>query len=50
MSLLNQKNTKSKKKGDKKEVAASAKSSKFIAKSKTAFVSKQLNTGSQRGS
>jgi hypothetical protein len=52
MSLLNQKNNKDKKK-DAKKSAASGQGSKFIQKSaKTSggFVSKQANTGSQRGS
>ena len=51
MSLLNQKNNKDKKKGDKKNNAAGNTGSKFIQKPKsTGFVSKQSNTGSQRGS
>jgi hypothetical protein len=52
MSLLNQKNNKDKKKGDKKNNPATAQGgSKFIQKPKsTGFVSKQSNTGSQRGS
>ena len=52
MSLLNQKNNKGKKKGNKKEGANADKGSKFIQKPKssTGFVSKQANTGSQRGS
>ena len=53
MSLLNQ-NNKGKKKGDKKNNSATpngAPGSKFIQKPKTSgFVSKQSNTGSQRGS
>lgn len=51
MSLLNQKNNKGKKKADKKGNAA-AKGSNFIPKQKSSagFVSKQANTGSQRGS
>lgn len=49
MSLLNQKNNKDKKKGNKKN-AANAKDSKFIVKPKAGFISKQANTGSQRGS
>ena len=53
MSLLNQ-NSKGKKKGDKKNNNAATNSnagSKFIQKPKTSgFVSKQSNTGSQRGS
>jgi hypothetical protein len=49
MSLLNQQNDKNKKKGNKKNDAAS-KGSKFIQKPKSGFVSKQQNTGSQRGS
>ena len=52
MSLLNQKNNKDKKKGSKKNNASPNNSgSKFIQKPKsTGFVSKQSNTGSQRGS
>ena len=52
MSLLNQQNNKGKKKGTKKSGPANAQGSKFIQKGKTAagFVSKQQNTGSQRGS
>lgn len=54
MSLLNQKNKKGKKKEDKKNsIGNSAGGSKFIQKSQKAsggFVSKQANTGSQRGS
>jgi hypothetical protein len=51
MSLLNQKNNKDKKKGDKKNNPGNAQGSKFIQKPKsTGFVSKQSNTGSQRGS
>lgn len=52
MSLLNQKNNKDKKKGNKKANTGSAQGSKFIQKPKTSggFVSKQANTGSQRGS
>jgi hypothetical protein len=52
MSLLNQQNNKDKKKGNKKNNPASNAGSKFIQKpGKTAaFVSKQSNTGSQRGS
>jgi hypothetical protein len=50
MSLLNQ-NNKDKKKADKKAKAAqSNQGSKFIQKPKSGFVSKQANTGSQRGS
>jgi len=49
MSLLNQGNKKGKKKEDKKKGAA-ASGSKFMAKPKSGFVSKQQNTGSQRGS
>ena len=50
MSLLNQ-NSKGKKKADKKDAKASGKGgSKFIQKPKSGFVSKQANTGSQRGS
>ncbi len=51
MSLLNQKNKKDKKKENKKAAQQSAQGSKFIQKPKsTGFVSKQSNTGSQRGS
>lgn len=51
MSLLNQKNNKDKKKDNKKSgPAAGGQGSKFIQKPKTGFVSKQSNTGSQRGS
>lgn len=52
MSLLNQQNNKGKKKGNKKNAPASTgQGSKFIQKPKsTGFVSKQSNTGSQRGS
>lgn len=53
MSLLNQQNGKGKKKNAKKGVAPSNQGSKFIqkpGKSSTGFVSKQANTGSQRGS
>jgi hypothetical protein len=51
MSLLNQQNNKNKKKGDKKKNPNPATGSKFIQKPQTsAFVSKQANTGSQRGS
>ena len=51
MSLLNQ-NNKKKKKGDKKNNPNAAKGSKFIQKPQSpgGFVSKQANTGSQRGS
>lgn len=49
MSLLNQQNNKNKKKGNKKNEPA-GKGSKFIQKPKSGFVSKQQNTGSQRGS
>lgn len=50
MSLLNQKNSKGKKKEDKKGTTAAGAGSKFIQKPKSGFVSKQQNTGSQRGS
>lgn len=52
MSLLNQNNSKGKKKGDKKanSTSNSGQGSKFIQKPKSGFVSKQANTGSQRGS
>jgi hypothetical protein len=52
MSLLNQNNKKGKKKDGKKGTPAAAGGSKFIQKPKTSggFVSKQANTGSQRGS
>ncbi len=51
MSLLNQQNNKGKKKDNKKSAAAGKGGSKFIQKPKSSgFVSKQANTGSQRGS
>lgn len=51
MSLLNQNNKKGKKQADKKAGGANSSNSKFIQKPKSAgFVSKQQNTGSQRGS
>jgi hypothetical protein len=50
MSLMNQKNNKDKKKGDKKSNPNAPGGSKFIQKPKSGFVSKQQNTGSQRGS
>lgn len=52
MSLLNQKNNKGKKKDNKKAATnAGGQESKFIQKPKSSgFVSKQSNTGSQRGS
>jgi hypothetical protein len=51
MSLLNQQNNKGKKKGQKKNAPAANPGSKFIQKPKSSgFVSKQSNTGSQRGS
>ncbi|HMR92212.1 MAG TPA: hypothetical protein PKC69_07850 [Chitinophagaceae bacterium] len=51
MSLLNQQNNKGKKKDGKKKNTPAAPGSKFIQKPKsTGFVSKQSNTGSQRGS
>jgi hypothetical protein len=52
MSLLNQQNNKGKKKGNKKSNSATGtQGSKFIQKPKSSgFVSKQANTGSQRGS
>ena len=52
MSLLNQQNNKGKKKGNKKNNSANNQGgSKFIQKPKAGgFVSKQANTGSQRGS
>ena len=50
MSLLNQQNNKGKKKGNKKANSTSTQGSKFIQKPKSGFVSKQANTGSQRGS
>lgn len=52
MSLLNQQNNKGKKKDAKKgSTPAPAGGSKFIQKPKSGgFVSKQSNTGSQRGS
>jgi hypothetical protein len=51
MSLLNQNKKKGNKKDDKKSKPGSNQGSKFIQKSTSAgFVSKQQNTGSQRGS
>ena len=50
MSLLNQKNQKGKSKADKKNKGQSGQGSKFIQKPKSGFISKQQNTGSQRGS
>lgn len=52
MSLLNQQNNKGKKKGAKKGSGPANAGSKFIQKPKSSpgFVSKQANTGSQRGS
>ncbi len=51
MSLLNQNNKKGKKKDGKKNAAQNQQGSKFIQKPKSGgFVSKQANTGSQRGS
>ena len=52
MSLLNQQNNKGKKKGNKISNAAGKDGSKYIQKPKSSpgFVSKQANTGSQRGS
>jgi hypothetical protein len=50
MSLLNQGNKKGKKKDDKNSNPNSKQGSKFIQKPKSGFVSKQQNTGSQRGS
>ena len=51
MSLLNQKKGKDKKKEGKKNATGNAQGSKFIQKPKSSgFVSKQSNTGSQRGS
>ena len=51
MSLLNQNNKKGKKKDNKKTPPGPNQGSKFIQKPKsTGFVSKQSNTGSQRGS
>ena len=51
MSLLNQNSKKGKKKDNKKNTASTSQDSKFIQKPKsTGFVSKQSNTGSQRGS
>ncbi len=52
MSLLNQNNKKGKKKDDKKGKQAGQSSSKFIQHKSTSsgFVTKQQNTGSQRGS
>lgn len=53
MSLLNQQNNKGKKKGNKKNNLQQNAGSKFIQKAQPkggGFVSKQANTGSQRGS
>ena len=51
MSLLNQKNQKGKSKADKKNKSTTGQGSKLIQKAKSpGFVSKQQNTGSQRGS
>lgn len=50
MSLLNQQNKKGKKKDNKKTGAAGSQGSKVTQKPKSVFVSKQQNTGSQRGS
>ncbi|MEQ1676294.1 MAG: hypothetical protein ABL876_06325 [Chitinophagaceae bacterium] len=52
MSLLNQNNKKGKKKDNKKAAQAANLGSKFIQKPTKSggFVSKQSNTGSQRGS
>jgi hypothetical protein len=52
MSLLNQQKGKNKKKDSKKTNPAGQNNSKFIQKPQNAqgFVSKQSNTGSQRGS
>ncbi|MEP6700355.1 MAG: hypothetical protein ABJA85_03540 [Bacteroidota bacterium] len=52
MSLLNQNNKKGKKKDDKKNNPGNSQGSKFIQKPAKSggFVSKQSNTGSQRGS
>lgn len=51
MSLLNQNNKKGKKSNKKTNpIGNPSQGSKFIQKPKTGFVSKQSNTGSQRGS
>ncbi len=50
MSLLNQQNGKGKKKGDQKKGTTAGKGQKTAPKGKSVFVSKQSNTGSQRGS
>ncbi|HMU46292.1 MAG TPA: hypothetical protein PKC72_07995 [Chitinophagaceae bacterium] len=50
MSLLNQQNKKGKKKDNKKSGSAGNQGSKMMQKPKSGFVSKQQNTGSQRGS
>ena len=51
MSLLNQQKGKDKKKAGNKNSQNNAQGSKFIQKPKSSgFVSKQANTGSQRGS
>jgi hypothetical protein len=49
MSLLNQQNKKNKK-NNKAKSETKGQGSKFIQKPKSGFVSKQQNTGSQRGS
>ncbi len=51
MSLLNQQSNKNRKKGNQKGGQGKGQEgSKFIQKPKSGFVSKQQNTGSQRGS
>ncbi len=50
MSLLNQQNNKDKKKANKNKEDKKGQGSKFIQKPKSGFISKQQNTGSQRGS
>ncbi|MCH5714830.1 hypothetical protein [Niabella hibiscisoli] len=50
MSLLNQNNKKGKKDNKSKDNNKQGSNSKFIQKPQGAFVSKQQNTGSQRGS
>jgi len=50
MSLLNQQNKKGKKKDNKKGGAAGNPGQKSAQKTKSVFISKQQNTGSQRGS
>lgn len=50
MSLLNQNKNKGGKKDAKKSAQKGAQGAKAVQKAKPTFVSKQMNTGSQRGS